>query len=264
MSLTERINLLNKSNSDSSNKENIEDFALSRSTDIFDASLDQSSRRNSSIRKLRHKFEQQQQEQEQQHRVTSQRISTTRQYSHEKKLVKTQIEAMAKEKEICVAPASVVPKISEVKPAVVEKIPANLLRFFVGAASPEKPSEERKDCDKKRNNAKRVQSTVTKVTCDFEDLFKSAGLSEEDMSESAFSQIYLRLGAEDLSEVDEKFERLFKSICQDNLGMIFEFLHFHLCSVELSPHLNLTSLNPLFNCYSGSPLCISGSGDSPV
>lgn len=269
MSLTERINLLNKSNSDSSNKENIEDFALSRSTDIFDGSLlDQSSRRNSSIRKLKHQFEQQQQQQEQQNRVNSQRISMTRQYSHEKKLVKTQIEAMAKQKEIStvasasVASVSVVvlakpqpttiesPKISEVKPtAAAEEIPANLHRFFVGASSQERRLEERKDCDKKRNNEKQVQSTVTRTTCDFEDIFKDArkasdrGWEKDTSSGSAFSQIYLRLRAADLSDVDEKFERLFKLISQDNLGMIFEFLHFHPCSVELSPRLILYSLN---------------------
>lgn len=236
MSLTERISLLNKSNSDSSNKENIEDYAMNRSIDIFDGSLgDQSSKRNSSIRKLKHQFEQQLREQQQEkERSVTQRMSMARQYSYEKKLVKSQIELIAKPREVNIPPP--VAKAESQKAVDNNKttataIPTKLQRFFVGSSRSSEQekklsNEEKRDCPQMIVMGKRVQSRAT-TSCDFESIYKGTERAfighRRDSKDSTFNQIFSRLTAADLSNADEKFERLFRTISQDNLGMTFDF-----------------------------------------
>lgn len=228
MSLVERINLLNRSNSDSSNKENIEDYAPNnRSVDIFDGSLELNGRRNSSIRKLKDQFEQQQPELEE--RVNPTRISLCRQYSREKKLVKTKIEAITEQQEknkaqpVVVVTEPVPAKVVDSKPAS----PTKHLRFFVGGAT----QEAAKDKDKENQRVERCNRVQSTTACDFESIYKSTKEASSDYKDKSverdFQRIYSRLSAGDRSKVDERFEAILKFISQDNLGMIFDF-HFPL------------------------------------
>lgn len=218
MSLTERINLLNKSNSDSSNKENIEDYANghhNRSLDIFDGSLEQSAggiggRKNSSIRKLKNQFEVQQPElgAERFAKITA-RVSVTRQYSEENKLVKTKIKSFCEQEQVEKKPEAVVKRNDSVKSVDKPVIASNLLKLFTGNRS-----DEIEDCPmaKTPKNAKSAD-----ICNDFERVYNGGWM---DSVESSFNYIYSRLSRKDRLNVDERFEEIYKTV---DLGMIYIF-----------------------------------------
>lgn len=197
MSLTERINLLNQSNLDN-NKENIEDFALSGRTtaaDIFDGSPDQSSRRSLIIRQLKDQFEQQELERN----AKSSRMSVARQYSIEKKLVsqaKKQIESNAEKLKLVVTPPG--PRSPKTVEDKISPPPTIHLRFF----GPKKSSELNWSTGPLNNSKDSVVGSTDEL----------------------FGRIYSKLRLKDTSNVEEKFEKLFQSISQRLIGMIFTLL----------------------------------------
>lgn len=197
MSLTERINLLNKSNSDSSNKENIEDFSMSRPIDT--------SRRNSLIQTLRYQFEHHDEE-----KSKTQRISITRQYSREKKLVKLRLAENKKgqfgeSEQICKDSLKFVYK--------GETLSSNLLpNLSVESGSQVRVAEER------INGHVRASSIVVtpEMDSDFESNVRDAecDICERVEVETEFQNIYLQLCQQELLNVHEKFAGIFLSIAQ--------------------------------------------------
>lgn len=220
MSLVERINLLNQS---LDNKENIEDFGLSRTPEILEGSSPvQSVRRNLTIRRLKDQFEQQQQHQpDQEERAMPKvsRISLVRQYSKENKLV-----AQAKVKIAMIAEQNTAPTIADVQakekpiPKVVvqrQRTPSPKLMRFFGPRT-----EERVDSP----SPTETNGSPLLYQIDFNTIVNGADKQRAFVA-VLFDRIYAQLSETDKRNVSEKFEILFMSISHPppRLGMTFDY-----------------------------------------
>lgn len=199
MSLNERIHLLHQSSLDN-NKENIEDYTLNGTNGIYEGSPDQSIRRNMTIRQLKDQFE---------HKDSELKSSVTRsivrRYLIEEKLVKKQIELNAeKVKEVAIPLKRRSVRRSQSPMVPPEGVTPSHLRFFG------------------LNNSvqdKKSATTVTKFSC----IEKISGEIQQGSVDQLFEKIFLGLSRDEVSNVEQKFGKLFQSISQRPLGMTFLF-----------------------------------------